>query len=220
MSRTVDEASGPADAGTQRRPRRKGATSRLGKWLLAALGVLATILGLIGIVVPLLPTTPLLLLAAACFVRSSDRMYHWLIGNRWFGHYIRDYREHRAVPRHAKITALVMLWGVIGSSAILVDSWWVRGLLAVIAGLVTVHVLRLKTIDPKETPRVRAAPIECPCVWAPTSEAHAKDPFDLLAEAVPAHLWAEFTPPTEQAAGVRSGRSLTEPSASPHSPGR
>jgi uncharacterized membrane protein YbaN (DUF454 family) len=145
----VDEASGPANAGTQRTRRRQGAPGRLGKWLLTALGVLATILGLIGIVVPLLPTTPLLLLAAACFMRSSDKMYHWLIGNRWFGPIIRDYREHRAIPRRAKITAVVMLWGVIGSSALLVDTWWVRGLLVVIASLVTIHVSRLKTSESK-----------------------------------------------------------------------
>lgn len=104
------------------------------------------ILALIGLVVPLLPTTPLLLLAAACFMRSSDRMYRWLIGNRWFGPTIRSYREQRAIPRQTKIGALILLWGVIGVSALLTGSWWVRGLLVIIASLLTLHVARLKSL--------------------------------------------------------------------------
>ena len=75
----------------------------LGKWLLMSLGVLAMVVGLIGVVVPLLPTTPFLLLAAACFVRSSDTMYGWLISNRLFGGFIRDYREQRGVSRARKL---------------------------------------------------------------------------------------------------------------------
>ena len=117
----------------------------LGKALLASLGVLATALALIGVVVPLLPTTPLLLLAAACFVRSSDRLYNRLIGNRWFGRDIRGYLEHRTVPRRARIIALVMLWGTITLAVTQVGSWWLRGVLILIAILVTVHLLRLKS---------------------------------------------------------------------------
>jgi len=64
----------------------------LGKWLLMSLGVLAMVVGLIGVVVPLLPTTPFLLLAAACFVRSSDTLYDRLTTNRLLGGFIRDYR--------------------------------------------------------------------------------------------------------------------------------
>ena len=143
---------------TDSRPPYRRPIGRLRQGLWIGLGIVATTLGLVGLVVPLLPTTPLLLLAAASFARSSDRMYSWLIGNRWFGHIIRSYREHRAVPRHAKIIALVVLWSAIGSSAILVDLWWVRGLLAVIASLVTVHVSRLKTIDFTEMTHVTATP--------------------------------------------------------------
>jgi uncharacterized membrane protein YbaN (DUF454 family) len=119
----------------------------LGKWLLMSLGVLAMAVGLVGVVVPLLPTTPFLLLAAACFVRSSDTMYGWLTTNRLFGGFIRDYREQRGVSVRAKITALVLLWGVIGYTALMVvDLIWVRVLLAVIAVAVTVHLLRMKTL--------------------------------------------------------------------------
>ena len=119
----------------------------LGKWLLMSLGILAMVVGLIGVVVPLLPTTPFLLLAAACFVRSSDTMYGWLISNRLFGGFIRNYREQRGVSARAKIVALALLWGVIGYTALTaVDAAWLRVLLVAIAVAVTIHLLRLKTL--------------------------------------------------------------------------
>ena len=122
----------------------------LGKWLLMSLGVLAMVVGLIGVVVPLLPTTPFLLLAAACFVRSSDRLYNWLIHHKWFGDYIRPYREHREVTLNSKIIALVMLWGVIGYTAFgIIGNWWLRGLLGAIAVGVTMHLLHLRTLTPE-----------------------------------------------------------------------
>jgi uncharacterized protein len=120
----------------------------LSKWLLMSLGILAMAVGLIGVVVPLLPTLPFLLLAAACFVRSSEAMYGWLTSNRLFGCFIRDYREQRGVSARAKITALALLWGVIGYTALMtVDAVWLRVLLVAIAVAVTIHLLRLKTIS-------------------------------------------------------------------------
>ena len=122
----------------------------LTKWLLASAGVLATAVGMIGIVVPILPTTPFLLLAAACFVRSSDTLYGWLTSNRLFGGFIRDYREQRGVTVRAKITALVLVWGVIGSTALTtVSAAWLRFLLAAVALGVTAHLLRLKSLPRK-----------------------------------------------------------------------
>ena len=115
-------------------------------WLLRGAGLLTLTLGLIGIVVPLLPTTPFLLLSAACFARSSQRLYNWLLAHRWFGPTIRDYRLHRAVSLRAKVLALALLWGTIGYAAIAVaQSWWLRGLLLAIALGVTAHLLHLKT---------------------------------------------------------------------------
>lgn len=112
-------------------------------------GILAVGLALIGIVIPVLPTTPFLLLAAACFVRSSERLYAWLIHHRVFGEHIRHYREHRAVTLQAKLVALGLLWTVIGASACFaVTQWWVRALLAGIAVGVTLHLLHLKTLTP------------------------------------------------------------------------
>ena len=117
------------------------------RWLLIIIGLIAVGVGTIGIFVPLLPTTPFYLLAAACFFRSSDRLYRWLIGNKWCGPYIRNYREHRAIPRHAKIVALILLWGTIGHAVLaLLDQLWLRILLVTIAAGVTIYLLSLKTL--------------------------------------------------------------------------
>lgn len=119
-----------------------------GKWPLLSLGVLATAVGLIGILVPILPTTPFLLLAAACFVRSSDRMYRWLTSNPLLGGFIRNYREQRAVSTRSKLVALGLLWGVIGYTALTpATAGWLRLLLAAIAIGVTIHLLRLRTLQ-------------------------------------------------------------------------
>ena len=136
----------------------------LHKWTLMALGMTAVGLGVIGVFVPLLPTTPFLLLAAACFVRSSEKLYAWLIHHKWFGDYIRHYREHHAITLRAKIVTLALLWGVIGYTAIeVVTVWWVRALLGVIAIGVSIHILRLKTLTREMLVQVQSAPeTECP----------------------------------------------------------
>lgn len=126
------------------------AKSALLRGLLVAAGIVSFGLGAIGVFVPLLPTTPFLLLAAACFIRGSDRLYFWLIHHRWFGPYIRNYREHRAITRRARIVSLALLWSVIGYSALFAArAWWLRALLGLIAAGVTVHLLQLKTL-PRE----------------------------------------------------------------------
>jgi uncharacterized membrane protein YbaN (DUF454 family) len=120
-------------------------------------GILAVGLGVVGIFVPLLPTTPFLLLAAACFARSSPRLHAWLLNNRWFGSYIRHYREHRAISLPAKVVSLALLWGVIGYTAIaVVTALWLRVLLAAIAIGVTIHLLGLKTLTPDMIAQLQA----------------------------------------------------------------
>lgn len=114
---------------------------------LLGVGFLSVGLAAAGIVLPLLPTTPFLLLAAACFLRSSDRLHRWLIGHRWFGSYIRDYREYGGITRRAKTGTLVLLWLSLGYGIIRVaGSAWLRVLLLLIGTGVTVHVLRLRTV--------------------------------------------------------------------------
>ncbi len=110
-------------------------------------GTIAVGLGLLGIFLPILPTTPFLLLAAACYVRSSDKFYHWLIQHKWFGKYIRDYREKRGIQLRAKVLALCFLWLTIGYSIIFVISLtWVRLLILGVAIGVTVHITSLNTL--------------------------------------------------------------------------
>lgn len=100
--------------------------------------------GVVGIALPVVPTTPFLLLAAACYGRSSVRCYRWLVTNRVFGRYLSDYLCGRGVPLRVKVTALTFLWVVIGVSVFLVERWWLRGILLAVAVAVTVHVLMLK----------------------------------------------------------------------------
>lgn len=122
--------------------------------LLIVAGTIAVILGVIGIVLPVLPTTPFLLLAAACYVRASQRCYQWLITNRWLGDYIRNYREGRGIPLRTKIVVIACLWLTIGYSAL-----WVvpvlpgKILLFGIAVGVTYHLtVGVKTLKPDARP--------------------------------------------------------------------
>src|SRR4030042_2469421 len=84
-------------------------------------GSLSVVLGMIGIFVPILPTTPFLLLAAACYIRSSERFYRWLINNRLFGTYIRNYLEGKGMPLTIKIYTIALLWVTISLSIILIS---------------------------------------------------------------------------------------------------
>ena len=122
----------------------------LRKWLLVSVGILSVGLAAAGVFLPLLPTTPFLLLAAACFIRSSDRLYWWLTGHKWFGPYIRGYREHKAITTRARVVALLLLWATLGYAAIaVVNALAVRVLLSVVGVGVTLHLVRLKTLTPE-----------------------------------------------------------------------
>ena len=100
------------------------------RWVLFAAGWLFVVLGVAGAILPILPTTPFILLAAACFARSSERFYRWLLDNRIFGPLIRDWRAHRAMPRRAKWLAIGAIVVFLGSSAVFfVANPWGRGAL-------------------------------------------------------------------------------------------
>ncbi len=122
------------------------ALSKPVRWLLIAAGSFFTALGAIGIFLPILPTTPFLLLAAACFARSSDRFYRWLLGNRWVGGYIKNYREGRGISLRAKILVISALWFAIFVSALLVPVLLVRIILILVAAAVSAHILSIKTL--------------------------------------------------------------------------
>ena len=118
--------------------------------LLIILGTLCVALGVLGMFLPVLPTTPFLLLAAICYARSSERFYHWLMTNRWCGEYIRNYREGRGIPLKQKVLSILLLWLTIGSTAWLaISQWWVRWILLGIAVGVTIYLVKVKTYKPK-----------------------------------------------------------------------
>ncbi len=99
-------------------------------------------IGVLGIVLPLLPTTPFLLLAAICYARSSQRLHHALLTNRFLGNYISNYLEGKGMTRRAKMWTLSLLWIGIGfSAALATDSSIVRIGLGVILVSVTLHIL-------------------------------------------------------------------------------
>ena len=118
------------------------------KYLLSIMGTIFLGLALIGIFLPLLPTTPFLLLAAACYARSSEKFYNYLISNKYFGKYIKNYREGKGIPLKIKFVSILFLWAVILFSAFfIVTILFVRVILIVIATGVTLHILSLKTLQ-------------------------------------------------------------------------
>ena len=117
------------------------------KYLLIILGSICLALGVIGIFLPLLPTTPFLLLSAALYFRSSEKLYQWLIRQKYLGTYIRNFREHRAIPLRAKIISISMIWITLTYCTITVsDSIWIKFLFITLAISITWHILSYKTL--------------------------------------------------------------------------
>lgn len=108
-----------------------------------AIGAASVVMGVIGIVVPLWPTTCFLLLAAWCFARSSARAERWLYENRLFGRYLADYRQRGVISPRVRLTSVTVLWLFIGVSAVLMARVWVTLLLLFVAGAVTLHLYSL-----------------------------------------------------------------------------
>lgn len=111
-----------------------------------SLGFLFLGLGILGMFLPVLPTTPFLLLASAMFLRSSEKLSNWLLSHKIFGKTIRNYMEQKAVSKKSKIFSILFLWPTILISASMVDKNWLKILLLVIAIGVTIHLVSLKTM--------------------------------------------------------------------------
>lgn len=117
------------------------------RWTLLVSGFLATALGVLGIFLPVLPTVPFLLLALACFARSSQRFYNWLLDHAHFGPIIRPYINGKGMTRASKFKAIALVWASIAFSAFyLVERDWVRWLLLIICCGVTLYLLNLPDI--------------------------------------------------------------------------
>ena len=120
---------------------------KLTKYILIVAGTFFLGLGLIGIFLPLLPTTPFLLLAAACYAKSSQKFYTWLLSNKYFGTYIKNYWEGKGIPLQIKILSISFLWIAILFSAFIIISYiYVRIILIAIAIGVTLHILTIQTL--------------------------------------------------------------------------
>ncbi|MFN0008234.1 MAG: YbaN family protein [Planctomycetota bacterium] len=129
--------------------------SRLRGASLISAGWICTGLAIAGVVLPLVPTTPFLLLAAACFVRSSPRFHRWLLANRVFGPILEQWRRDKTVPRSAKRKAYLVVILSFGLSIALVDVTWLRAALFVLGSGLIVFIARLPTTRAQENPQVR-----------------------------------------------------------------
>jgi len=115
------------------------------KLVFKIIGTISLCLGLIGIFIPILPTTPFLLLSATLYAKSSDKLYQWLMSNPRLGPYIKNFRENRTLPLRVKIISVSTLWCTILLSVYLVEMLFVRLLLLFVAVAVTMHILHYKT---------------------------------------------------------------------------
>lgn len=117
------------------------------KILLAILGSVSLALGIMGVFLPVLPTTPFLLLSAALYMRSSQRLYDWLMSHKHLGPYIKNFREHKALPLRVKVVSVTMVWVTLLYCAIFVaKEWWMSAVFVAIAIGVTVHIISFKTL--------------------------------------------------------------------------
>ena len=115
----------------------------MSKYFLLIAGWLSLILGVIGIVVPLLPTTPFILLSAACFARSSPKFHRWLLNHAWFGPLIRGYQSGREIPQKLKIRIIIFIWITLGISMFLTGHLWIGLILAALGLGLTAYLWRL-----------------------------------------------------------------------------
>ncbi len=124
---------------------------KLKRRLLIAAGTISTAIGIVGIFVPILPTTPFLLLAAAFYLRSSQKLYDRLLNNRFIGAYVRNYLQGKGMPWKVKIITILLLWITITCSIIFaVQGLIIRAILLIMAIGVSVHILLIKTAKGNE----------------------------------------------------------------------
>jgi uncharacterized membrane protein YbaN (DUF454 family) len=122
--------------------------SRLIRWLFNAAGTLALGLGILGIFLPLLPTTPFVLLAAACYARGSERFHQWLLANPTFGPIVREWEDHRSLPYRTKITAIALMSATMAVSILFfVRPPWLKAALALAGVALAVWMYRIPSRD-------------------------------------------------------------------------
>ncbi|MFA7281679.1 MAG: YbaN family protein [Sterolibacterium sp.] len=125
--------------------------SRLLRAVFLGLGIMALLLGVIGIFLPILPTTPFILLAAGCFARGSERMHRWLLAQRLAGPIIRNWELHRSVPPWVKPWGFLMMAVSFGVSIVLMESLWHRIILAIIAVTLAAFLWRIPVCSSRDS---------------------------------------------------------------------
>lgn len=116
------------------------------KILLTILGLISLGFAILGIFLPVLPTTPLLLLSALIFLKSNERLYHWLMYHPKLGPYITNFLKHRSIPLRVKVVSISTLWLTLLYCAVFVAEHWAFRLLFILIALaVTIHILSYKT---------------------------------------------------------------------------
>ncbi len=117
------------------------------KILLILLGTISLVLGIMGIFLPLLPTTPFLLLSAALYFRSSPRLYDWLLSHKHLGPYIRNFRENRAIPLRVKIVSVSLVWiTLLYCTFFIAEHLLLQLFFVLLASGITYHILSYKTL--------------------------------------------------------------------------
>ena len=117
------------------------------RWILTILGVISLGLGILGIFLPLLPTTPLLLLAAALFLRSHKGLYQWLMNHPKLGPYITNFMVHKSIPLRVKVVSVGLVWVTLMNCAVFIAvNWILRLFFVLLAVAITIHILSYKTL--------------------------------------------------------------------------
>jgi len=115
--------------------------------ILNILGTLFLLLGIAGLVLPLVPTTPFLLLASACYVRGSERLNNWLMSHKYLGPYIINIKDKRGMPIKAKIITITLLWISLVFSIYKVELLLLEAMLLIVGIGVTTLIFKLKTLE-------------------------------------------------------------------------
>lgn len=125
------------------------------RWLLISCGWIFIVCGVIGIFLPIVPTVPFLLLAVACFARSSERFHRWLVEHNHLGPLLRDYLKGAGIPLRAKRAAICMVWVSFPASAYLfAEAFWLKILLLTTAAAITLYLLSLPTAPKNDQPEI------------------------------------------------------------------
>ncbi|MFZ1460152.1 MAG: YbaN family protein [Ignavibacteria bacterium] len=118
------------------------------RFVFLAAGTILVGIGVLGMFLPLLPTTIFFILAAWCFARSSEKFHFWIHNNKYFGRYLSNYMQNKGMTLRAKIYSIAFLWtGILISVLFATDALYIRILLLLIAAGVTWHLISIKTSE-------------------------------------------------------------------------